>query len=484
MAIQLLPLLLMVLGLISNIEGLLPPLARFLQQSQNNLIPNQIPDASTLLDLLRKNHIEPEMFKNTMAKLGFNSEWQNILTKLTAQYPVIDEYIKLFRRGEIPATRLWERGAREGFDKQALDELLKATEYFPQPQDLIRFAIREVYTPDIVSKFGMFEDLPQQYLNEASKAGLPEEQAKNYWAAHWQLPSPLMGFDMFHRRIIDQTELEQLLKALDVMPFWREKLVQLSYNPLTRVDVRRMYELGVLNLEEVYNAYLDDGYSPVNAERLTKFTELYYNDEIEGITRAQIMNGFVEGILSLDEMIEWLKQLGESEEVRAFHAQQAIYEKTIKDINYKKNAYTEQYRLGMLDLNQVRSELFKEGLPSTYVENVINDLILDKASKASIPTKSDANDWMGKGLINENEYVNILRRLGYNDKDITLYLAEYAIDNDTTRKKYLKDDIYIRWFKRGYMSYDDFYTVMSEKGISDQDINLIIAELQGGENET
>ena len=85
------------------------------------------------------------------------------------------------------------------------------------------------------------------------KAGLPEEQARNYWAAHWELPSAQMGYAMFQRRIIDHETLVMLLKSLDIMPFWRDKLIEMSYNPLTRVDVRRMYGLGVLSEEEVYN---------------------------------------------------------------------------------------------------------------------------------------------------------------------------------------------------------------------------------------
>jgi len=483
MAIQLLPLILMALGLVTNIEGLLPPLARWMQQSQNSLIPNQIPDASTLLDLLRKNNIDPQLFKSAMARLGFNNDWQNILTTLTYQYPVIDEYIKLFRRGHIQYDRLAERASKEGYDKQALDELIRASEFFPQPPDLVRFAVREVYTPDIAQKFGMFEDLPQQYLDEAHKAGLPVEQAKNYWAAHWQLPSPNHGFEMFQRRIVNKDELTQLLRALDVMPFWRDKLIELAYNPLTRVDVRRMHALGVLDRNEVYDAYLDHGYSPENAERMTEFTEIYNGSEIEGITRSQIISSYVDGILNLEELKDWLYELGESEQVTAFHIQQAIYERTMKDINTKKNAYMEQYRLGMLDLNEVRSELFKDGLPSTFVENVINDLIIDKASKASIPTKTDANDWLEKQIIDESEYVNILRRLGYRDDDIIRYLQEFAIDTDTTRKEFLSKDVYIRWYKKGIMNYESFVKVFKEMNVSEEDINLLIAEIQGGENE-
>ncbi|MBA7557821.1 hypothetical protein ES705_50595 [subsurface metagenome] len=37
---------------------------------------------------------------------------------------------------------------------------------------------------------------------------------------------------MLHRDIVDQDTLKMLLKSLDIMPYWRDRLIQLSYNPL------------------------------------------------------------------------------------------------------------------------------------------------------------------------------------------------------------------------------------------------------------
>ena len=83
------------------------------------------------------------------------------------------------------------------------------------------------------------------------------------------LPSIGQGFEMLHRRVIEDADLDLLLRALDVMPFWREKLKDISYNPLTRVDVRRMHRIGVLEEEGVFNAYLDVGYNEENAQLMT-----------------------------------------------------------------------------------------------------------------------------------------------------------------------------------------------------------------------
>ncbi|GAH79863.1 unnamed protein product, partial [marine sediment metagenome] len=74
----------------------------------------------------------------------------------------------------------------------------------------------------------------------AGKKGLSKEWSERYWAAHWNLPSPQQGFEMLHRGVINVSELNMLLRALDVMPFWRDKLTAIAFRRLTRVDIRRM----------------------------------------------------------------------------------------------------------------------------------------------------------------------------------------------------------------------------------------------------
>ncbi|GAJ12939.1 unnamed protein product, partial [marine sediment metagenome] len=142
----------------------------------------------------------------------------------------------------------------------------------PPVADIITMAVREAFTPAIAEKFGQYQDFPADLEKYAAQKGLSEEWAKRYWAAHWALPSPQQGFEMLHRGVINSPELDMLLRASDVMPFWRDRLTAIAYRTLTRVDVRRMYKEGVLDEREVYEAYQDHGYSDENAARMAEFT--------------------------------------------------------------------------------------------------------------------------------------------------------------------------------------------------------------------
>jgi hypothetical protein len=136
-------------------------------------------------------------------------------------------------------------------------------------------AVREAFTPAIAARFGQYEDLPPDFVEWVGKKGLSKEWASRYWAAHWSLPSPQQGFEMLHRGVIGIDDVNMLMRALDIMPFWRDKLIQIAYRPLSRVDVRRMFALGVLNVSGVRRAYTDIGYNDYNADLMTQFTIKY-----------------------------------------------------------------------------------------------------------------------------------------------------------------------------------------------------------------
>lgn len=253
----------------------------------------------------------------------------------------------------------------------------------PMPADLIRMAVREAFSPDVASKFGQYEDFPEEFAAWAEKQGLSREWAERYWAAHWDLPSATQGFEMLHRRIITREELTLLLRALDVMPFWREKLIQLSYYPYTRVDVRRMYQLGILDEEGVYESYLDLGYDPEKARNLTEFTIRYYTpedktelDEYRDITRSLVERAYEQGVLTRDEAIQRLKSLGYRDEdvdliIALVEARMAL-ERTREDPIPLRSQTTKlilaSYERGVYSQNETKDALSALGYSDTEIE--------------------------------------------------------------------------------------------------------------------
>ncbi len=203
---------------------------------------------------------------------------------------------------------------RSGFE-QANIALQKALyEEIPGPTDLVRMGVREVFTPEIAERFGQFQDFPEMFGEWMARQGYTMEWARNYWGAHWDLPSSMQGFEMFHRDVISEGDLRLLLRALDVMPYWRDKLQQIAYNPLTRVDVRRMYSAGVIDEAKVERTYRDLGYTPENARLLRQWVvkefprkddagNLKVREDIVSVTRQ----AYARRLISRDTTVDRLR---------------------------------------------------------------------------------------------------------------------------------------------------------------------------------
>lgn len=463
-------------GLLSMVLGMWPPVLDFYTQWAYEDWPIKLPDLGSTVEMRYRNLIREEEYINTFKRQGISETWAQAIYKMSEVLLSGSEYIRLWRRGELDEDKLDDFLAKLHFNPVDIRHLKKTTEYFPVPADLVQFAVREVYTPKTVEKFGQMEDLPPKFISEAKKAGLPEEQARNFWAAHWRLPSAGQGYEMFHRDVIDFETLQMLLKALDVMPYWRERLIQISYNPLTRVDVRRMHKLGVLDDEDVYDSYRYVGYSPENATNMLEFTKLYNADTSTGLTRSAVVSAYKKNIIDKEELGDVLADFGYTPEVVQFWLDMTDMEIELDAIEALETEVINQYNIGAITIDEVRIRLNQANLPADYITTVINNLSAAKSPKLKLPTRTDLEDWLELQIIDESHYSTHMKMLGYRETDIQLYLTEYAMKGDTSERKFLPIKTYSRWFGTDIMSEEVFVDTAVSMGYSDEDITKLILE--------
>ena len=226
-----------------------------------------------------------------------------------------------FLRGKVTEADARDQLQSVGYSETRARVLMDLWRDIPPPADLIRMAVREAFSPEVVAKFGQDQDFPPRFGELAEQLGISTEFSAAYWAAHWDLPSPQQGFEMFHRGVIDAETLQVLLRALDVMPFWRGKLTDIAYNVVGRIDTRRLFQSGVWDRARVEKSYLDQGFPPAEAHDLTEWTVLEFGDNAQGsrdLTRANIEKAFKQGRLARSEAIFALVELGYTEDEADF----------------------------------------------------------------------------------------------------------------------------------------------------------------------
>ncbi|GAH60596.1 unnamed protein product, partial [marine sediment metagenome] len=93
----------------------------------------------------------------------------------------------------------------------AYHDIYKELAYpIPPVADIITMAVREAFSPEIAARFGQYEDYPPDFEYWAERKGLSKEWSQRYWAAHWALPSAQQGFEMLHRGVVNNDELDLL----------------------------------------------------------------------------------------------------------------------------------------------------------------------------------------------------------------------------------------------------------------------------------
>ena len=395
---------------------------RQVKYEANKTLPNVLPTAPSLVDMLYRGIIADTDYYQMMLMQGYNKAQAERMYKQGRTTLAIVDLINLKRRNIIQEDEYKRLASEAGYTDNHLRIAEQATIVYPHVEDIIRFAVREVYSKDIVEKFKLNEDFPEAFRIEAEKAGLAPETAQKYWQAHWVLPSVEMGYEMLHRGIISDSELDLLLRTQDVMPFWREKLKKISFAPFTRVDVRRMFKLGVLDFKQVIKAYKDIGYDDFNATKLAEFTAKDVLTDEKELTKADILKlyGFKE--LKIEVAKAMLIDIGYSEmETKLLLASHDATQKN-KDTTEEIKLLTSQFVDNMIQEKDFRESLLHLNLQDKAVERIIVGATQKRKAERKLIDKDDTLLLLKKGIISESEAEKRLEDLNYSSKDASLLI--------------------------------------------------------------
>ncbi len=418
------------LGMINALFGEIMHLKTRLVQEANKETPISIPDPSAIMKAKVAHNFDFSTAEEMLNKLGLNTEAKQVYLDLVKQLAPVQVLYENLWRDKITPKEFVAGLARLGFDEDQQTMFTNLVQRIPPVQDIIRFAVREAFSDELSEKFSHDEDYPAEFGIWAEKQGYSNDVARKYWRAHWQIPSPGQGYQFLHRRatkrdgsIFDDKDLDDMLKMADYAPEYRNLLAQVSYRVLSRVDVRRIYKLGVFHNipgitaeEMVYQTYLDLSYKPKDARTMTKFT-IQYNLELKrNMVKTELKNLYKKGLVTASYLTTKMGDLGFLEEDITYTVMEGDYElqqqKTEKFLKYAQSMYFN----GRWDTNQVIIEINKVGLPVVDHDRLFEIWNYEKKTVRRIPTKSDVMDWLEKGILSTpDKAVNYLMDLGYSE---------------------------------------------------------------------
>ena len=329
------------------------------------------------------------------------------------------------------AERIREQGVLQEEDANAFRALAQA---LPGISDIVRFMLRDVADPAIVERYQYDAEFKEKWqgrlLNYATAQGITPELALDYWRAHWDTPSNTQAFEMLHRlrpgavpKEIEVTEadVENMLAINDLLPYWRERMMAISYAPLTRVDTQRAFFIGKLTEKEVYESYRDLGYNDSNARKLVEFTKgLKTQRDLKAAgvpTLSAAGKAYAEGKLGLDSYrrIMRLYDLSPQDQQARIDQAEAIRNEELR--NAKLRLLRRRYKRWEISKLELRLALADLDLDEKTVTYLSNRWELDLTTENKLVTAAQLCKAKERDLISATDYMAGLLRLGYTRED-------------------------------------------------------------------
>jgi hypothetical protein len=503
-------------ALIGNI--ILGPLRLLNMQIMKKLRPGR-PSYRDIIEGAHRLGTVKEYVKDWLDEMGFPDDiqdflWGSMWSKLSI--PIVAE---LQHRGEISPEEARTYIMEQGYGYNTASLIQKTFELLPTMSDLIRFAIRDVFAPEIARAFGQFDEFPTaedpqygSFLGWAKKIGLPEDVAMMFWASKWTLPSPAQGFAMYHRmvreptafsgvavgsdekgpyyRAIDWEHLNLLLRALDIMPAWRAKLLETQYTLPTRIDIRRALLNGLVTEENAIRMYRMRGYDEESVELQLKLARGIGTAGNKELTKADIINAYTKLGWDRAEAVEMLAELGYDPGEIDYYLDYADYQRAKEYTDTAEKLIKTQYVRGIIDQTTANGRLAEMGETAAQISVLMQLWTLEKEATTEHPSVSQLTDFYSRRIIAGPRLEAELSHLNYTSEYISWIHS--AIDSRIAEENAKKSAAELRsemtrhhyptlsdldsWLEVGIIDYATYRQRILDLGYSPVDADRFVEE--------
>ena len=364
-----------IIGVVLSIFHLGGPQGRVLSYTQDRRVGSARIPVGEWLQLRQRNPGAAAVFAGDLDDQGWTEERLTALGVNIAALLPPEVAMAAWRRDPAAFGDLLEDLERQGWSGDRIEALKEATKAFPSVQDVVTWLAREVFEPEMIAKYGLDSELPDYAGTLFPRLGIDEEQARNYWLAHWQHASWFQIVEMRRRELITDDDVAQWFRLVEIPPYWREKLTATIWEIPTRVDVRRWWDMRTITRERLRQIYGQQGYQGEDLDDYVTWTLVY---------------------------TAWPDMIA-------------------------------RYQKGWIDLDAIRAELTDYGMPAERVEEMIQTKIRAAAPERVVNerdiTRTDILKGVKQNRITRLEAVGLLQDLGYSE-DEALFILDVNIPVD------------------------------------------------------
>ncbi|GAH56471.1 unnamed protein product, partial [marine sediment metagenome] len=199
----------------------------------------------------------------------------------------------------------------------------------------------------------------------------------------------------------------------------------IAYRRVTRVDIRRMYKQGVLDESDVLESYLEHGYNPKNAGRMTEFTIRQTLATLSKFTSGDIIKAFSNRMISRGEATSLLRDIGIRPEDANYIVSTAEYKRQWAFTDDQISGIRNLYKKRVYDENQTRDRLARLNLPADQIDVLMQQWYYEKIEELDATwTTAQTLKFLKRKLISSDRAKRELMLNGYDAEHSDIYLRD------------------------------------------------------------
>jgi len=356
-----------------------------------------------------------------------------------------------------------------GAEKKYVDIARWLQKPIPGVSDLIHFQVREAFDERVSAKYGYDEEYPKELETWLGKQGLdyrlnewpnvqgqpPLTWGQIYWRAHWQTPSPTQAYQMLvlcrpdrARRVaadwakifpglgvraedivVTPAEVRDLLKIADYPRFWRDRLMALTYSPMTQRYLQQTRTDLVDDPVPLVERVQDLGFLPTEAQVIAQMIErraaiARANSGI-GLSPKEAVRLYIDGLATRKQVEDTARALGLAPAAaNAYVARADVLRnaaRTRRALSLLRRAYVRR----LIDWATVLRYTRLLRIDEQVVQNLEAEWTIERELTSRRRTAADLlRDWEW-GVIGRDQLIDELVALGYTRRDAVRMARQY-----------------------------------------------------------
>lgn len=399
-------------------------------------------------------------------------DWGRVMP-LLQRPPTLAESFSMRRRDLMSRQEFEQNLKRLGVaDERWRGWLTTMLDEIPPISDLIRFQVREAFSPAIANQIGLYDESPVQAADWMRKQGYggdagfdivsdgiarPANWTDLYWAAHWQPISPTQVYHMLHRLRPDRVEryraqgfnvqafgindVRRWLRIADYPPQIRDYLAAIAYTPMRLVDIRAKLRLNPDRATQVWahdqlqdrGMHPDDAWDNVRAWVDGEAAKARaWAKRVEQAAPAKLWaeteRGYKLGTVTRDDARDIGRTVGLQAE--AVNATLGTLDAARKNgiVRASVSTVRSKFLSGVLQRGEAKSQLTSSGIGAERANEYLDLWEIQRDGPRKALSVSESMDLMKRGLITPADAAQRLQNLGYRDVDGILLIARGAAE--------------------------------------------------------